>query len=649
MTELLSIELLKKVADDLSKLPQTTIVSNSSTQVIRTDQSSDLTRTLAGVPHESPQEVAKLKSALSLLTADAKRGNGSLFDHDGKPTDDYWLGVVWGIRSLRWTCGESIAREWSQTITRAPYSEEGFQTAWNSFDPTHKKPITIKSVYKLAAIKGWQQSEGVMQADLAPKLPHSSLSTTTLSSGGAARDVQLANAFVSLKRDGFRYVFEYNRWIRWNGNHWAFCDVGEEVEAAKDVVVHLLDQARAELRAGESGATERAKEALNAHKVERLMAMLKLARSDPAMATTAQALDNNPMLLGCNNGVIDLEKGSLMPSDPKYLNSKVVNASYISDPTCPHWTKFLFDIFEHDVETMEAVQRLVGYTLIGEVREEVIVICFGFGANGKSVFSNVINNVLGDYAKTAPPSILAARRGDDHRPRDDLAALRGARYVSVNETQAGDRLDEQVVKALAGREPIAARPLYGQYFSFRASFKVWLRTNHKPIIVGDDHGIWRRLVLVPFSRTFKPEEQDQGLEQMLLEERDGIFAWMLDGIRMYLRDGIVLSPRMKYELTSYRKESDLLGEFLDDSTVLNPQAAIEQRTLYASYGTWCQDSGVRPLSKKSFTQRLKERGIQATHSGGTRRYVGIEFVKVDHDWQRSVPTPETVAPSAQVH
>jgi len=639
MSELLSIELLKKVADELSTPPLAAIGGNGPTQVIRPDQLSDSTRTLAGVPHESQQEVAKLKSALSFLTADAKRGNGRLFDEHRKPVDDFWLGVVWAIRGLGWASGEAIARDWSQTITRAPYSEEGFQTAWNSFDPTHKKPITIKSVYKLAAIKGWQQSKGAIKAGPAPKLPHSSMSTTTLSSGGAARDVQLANTFVSLKKNLLRYVFELDKWIRWDGAKWSFCSVGEEVEAAKDVAGHLLDQARAELRAGESGATERVKEASNAHKVERVMAMLKLARSDPAMATTARDLDSQPMLLGCNNGVIDLAKGILLPSDPKYLITKIVNASYISDPTCPSWTKFLFDIFEHDEETIEAVQRLVGYTLIGEVREEVIAICFGVGANGKSVFSNVINNVLGEYAKTAPPSILAARRSDDHRPRDDIAALRGARYVSVNETQAGDRLDEQVVKALAGREPIAARPLYGQYFSFRPSFKVWLRTNHKPIITGDGHGIWRRLVLVPFSRTFKPEEQDHRLEQKLLQERDGIFAWMLEGVRMYLRDEILLSPRMKNELASYREDSDLLGEFLADSTVRNPQGTIEQRTLYTSYGTWCQDSGVRPLSKKSFTQRLKERGIQATHSGGTRRYVGIEFVKVEHAWQQSVLPP----------
>jgi len=639
MSELLSIELLKKVADELSTPPLAAIGGNGPTQVIRPDQLSDSTRTLAGVPHESQQEVAKLKSALSFLTADAKRGNGRLFDEHRKPVDDFWLGVVWAIRGLGWASGEAIARDWSQTITRAQYSEEGFQTAWNSFDPTHKKPITIKSVYKLAAIKGWQQSKGVMQADLAPKLPHSSMSTTTLSSGGAARDVQLANTFVSLKKNLLRYVFELDKWIRWDGVKWSFCSVGQEIEAAKDVVGYLLDEAKSQRRAGESGATKRVKEAENAHKVERVMAMLKLARSDPAMATNARDLDSQPMLLGCNNGVIDLAKGILLPSDPKYLITKIVNASYISDPTCPSWTKFLFDIFEHDEETIEAVQRLVGYTLIGEVREEVIAICFGVGANGKSVFSNVINNVLGEYAKTAPPSILAARRSDDHRPRDDIAALRGARYVSVNETQAGDRLDEQVVKALAGREPIAARPLYGQYFSFRPSFKVWLRTNHKPIITGDGHGIWRRLVLVPFSRTFKPEEQDHRLEQKLLQERDGIFAWMLEGVRMYLRDEILLSPRMKNELASYREDSDLLGEFLADSTVRNPQGTIEQRTLYTSYGTWCQDSGVRPLSKKSFTQRLKERGIQATHSGGTRRYVGIEFVKVEHAWQQSVLPP----------
>jgi putative DNA primase/helicase len=157
------------------------------------------------------------------------------------------------------------------------------------------------------------------------------------------------------------------------------------------------------------------------------------------------------------------------------------------------WIKFLYDVFQGDEETIRSVQILLGYTLIGQVLDELMIICFGFGANGKSVFSNVISSVLGDYGQTAPSSMLSVRRNDDHAPRNDLAGIKGARYLSVNELQAGDRLDERVVKSIAGREPISARFLFGEFFTFMPTFKAWVRTNHKPIIVAQYHGLTARI------------------------------------------------------------------------------------------------------------------------------------------------------------
>ena len=291
---------------------------------------------------------------------------------------------------------------------------------------------------------------------------------------------------------------------------------------------------------------------------------------------------------------------------------------------CPRWVSFLDQIFDSDVETIESVQRLLGYTLTGLVTEEVLVICHGYGSNGKSVFNNVVQRIMGGYSRTAPTSLLSARRSDDSSPRNDLAALAGARYVSVNELQAGDRLDEQVVKQLAGREAISARFLHKEFFEYMPTFTAWLRTNHKPVVTGGDDGIWRRLVLVPFKRKFEDHEKDSDLEAKLMAERDGILMWMLEGTRKYLQDGLKLSPRVRAEAAQYRKDSDRIGEFLEDIMEADAGAKINQQTAFKEWDDWSKANGFRPSSKKSFTQRLAERGYSEGKSGRERFYVGLK-------------------------
>jgi len=244
------------------------------------------------------------------------------------------------------------------------------------------------------------------------------------------------------------------------------------------------------------------------------------------------------------------------------------------------------------------------------------------------VFSNIIHKIMDGYSITAPPSMLTTRRQGDAGPRNDLAALAGARYVSINELQAGDRLDEQIVKMLAGREPISARFLNQEFFEFTPTFTPWLRTNHKPVIYGVEEGIWRRLVLLNFGVQIPEDKKDSALEDKLFAERDGILMWMIEGARLFMKEGICISPSMRNDLLAYRGDSDLLGEFLSDTTWASNYVAdkIEQKLFYTSYRMWSAVNGTRPMAKKSFTQRLIERGYKETKSGGARFYAGLKWI-----------------------
>jgi putative DNA primase/helicase len=332
------------------------------------------------------------------------------------------------------------------------------------------------------------------------------------------------------------------------------------------------------------------------------------------------------MLLGVENGVVDLRTGALLSPEPSMYITKNCNAAYEKDAECPKWLEFLDQIFDSDKDTIETIQRALGYTLTGMNTEETLFICVGFGSNGKSVFGNTVVWIMGGYAQSAPSSLLVARRADDTGARSDIATLAGCRYVGINELQAGDRLDEQVVKMLAGREPITSRFLYGEYFTFTPQFTPWLRTNHKPIITGTDDGIWRRLAVIPFERKFSDSEKDPHLEQKLVAERDGILAWMIEGCLKYLNDGgLKLSPKIQKAGASYRKESDILGEFLEERTEVDINGRSEKSRLYSSWQSYCLAHGYKHGSGKSFGDRLQERGYDKLRSNSRDYFVGLKL------------------------
>lgn len=436
-------------------------------------------------------------------------------------------------------------------------------------------------------------------------------------------DIRNARFFADLWNGQLAYIPERRKWMHWQSGRWAMCVAGEEIERAKETCQAIYAAAGKELAKDPEKSQRLVRDAAQAHLSQRIKAMVDLARSDPTLSVSSTRLDAHSHLLGVGNGVVDLRKAVLRPNEQGLLITRCCDANYDPEAECPRWMQFLDEAFQTDQATITSVQRLLGYTLTGLSAEEFLIFCVGFGANGKSIFGNVVAHIMGEYAKTAPSSLLAARRGDDHSPRSDLAMLDGARMVSVNELPAGMRLDEQIVKQLAGREPISARPLYGEFFTFQPRFTVWVRTNHKPIIKGDDDGIWRRVVILPFRRKFNSHEQDPYLETKLLAERDGILRWMVEGAQQYLSQGMYFSPVMQQERKKFRKDSDMLGEFLEECIVVVPGGKVEQSKLYTSWTVWCQQNGTQAGSKKTFTERMAERGFPAGKSDRKRFYLGL--------------------------
>jgi P4 family phage/plasmid primase-like protien len=545
---------------------------------------------------ETPARINNVKQQLSFIDCESR---------------DNWLHVGMALRSTGWQSAYETWCDWSKQS--AKYDEVDQLHTWvglNEFGA-----ITLGTINYLAEQGGWQ------------KTPKSSDHFYEQLESHVMGDILAGRIFAQSASGKLLYVSQAGKWLKWNNTKWDWCSCDEEIAHAKQVADQMLDHATGLDRDDYEKFKKHYTAAVRYQNVNRLEAMVQLAKSEQGMCIGHMTeLDSDHFLLGVRNGVLNLRDGGVLTPDPLMRITRQVAAEYHNDATCPKWFEFLSQVFNGDQETIDYIQRALGYSLTGSTTEEVLFICHGYGANGKSVFGNVVSTIMADYARTAPPSLLTARRPDDTGARSDLAMLCGARLTSINETQNGDRLDEQVVKQLAGREQISARFMYKDYFEYWPTAKGWLRTNHKPIITGEDDGIWRRLHLIPFRVKFAEEQRDPYLESKLLDERDGILAWMVQGCLAWQRVGLKPSPVVRCESATYRKESDLFGEFIDEKTVADHTAQIGQAELFTAWCVWNNLNGTRHGSKKSFTRKLTERGFEVGRSNGGRYYVGLRVI-----------------------
>jgi len=420
-----------------------------------------------------------------------------------------------------------------------------------------------------------------------------------------------------------RYCPQHGAWLYWDEQRWRRDELGQINQFAKSIVRDMY--LRAFRQENEEAREKLVRWALQSEYVGRIAAMIELAKTEPGIPVAPRELDREPMLLGVENGVVELHTGELRPAKREDLITKQAGVAFDPNAECPKWTEFLQTIFDGDKDLIAYHQRLVGYCLTGLTSEQFLFIPWGQGANGKSVLWETIKALLGDYAATTPPEMLMKRRNPGG-PSPDLARLQGVRLSLACEPEEGSLLAESIVKRITGQDTIACRELYGKIFEYQPQFKTVLITNHKPIIRGDDHAIWRRIQLIPHPVTIPPEMQDKRLFKTLRAELPGILNWALKGLRAYLKDGLAPPSCVDEAVREYRSEMDILGDWIADCAIEEPDCRTLVRDLYGSYQVWCMESGHHPFSKKRFSQKLDERGFERSKTGEGRNFIGLRLI-----------------------
>jgi len=423
----------------------------------------------------------------------------------------------------------------------------------------------------------------------------------------------------ALYAERLRYDHDRGAWLLWDGTRWRPDKKGEvrslAVEAARrrgETALEILDLDLAK-------RTERW--ALGSESGARLREALNHARNLRPIGIEHAELDADPWVLGCPNGVLDLRTGTLRSAAPDDLITCATGVPFDPQAPAPRWERFLQEICVGDAELVEALARAAGYSLTGITREQVIFMCLGDGANGKSTFLNALGAVLGDYAGHATSGCFEQPHHGETLS-NDVAMLAGKRLVTVEETGENRCLYEQRVKQMTGGDPITARFLYREHFTFFATFKLWMATNYRPRIAGTDNGIWRRVREIPFRATFQGRE-DLDLASTLAAELPGILAWAVRGCLAWQREGLGLPSAVSQATEDYRVESDPVRRFLAECVDKTPGARLSATAFYKAYATWCHREDGVLITQTRFGRRLDQLGYPKSHTEHGTVYEGV--------------------------
>lgn len=435
-------------------------------------------------------------------------------------------------------------------------------------------------------------------------------------------DLGNARRLVAAHGRQMRYAPPWKKWLVWDGKRWARDITEQHHRWAKEVIRGLSESARRiDDEAKRKAVLKAAQEAESA---ARIGGMLQLARTERGVAIDPADLDDAPDLLNTQNWTVSLPSGAsrrpmLKRHDPADNLTKVAAVDYDETAEAPLFDAFLKQI-QPDAEMRAFLQRLLGHSLSGQVREHILPIFHGVGANGKSTLVEVCRKVLGDYAASVDPGLLIDR-GEQHPT--GVADLFGLRLALTHESDQGRRLAEGTIKRLTGGDAITARRMREDFWTFQPTHSLIMVTNHAPIVTGTDEGIWRRLRIVPFEVIIPPDERDGELPEKLFAEGSGILRWMVDGYLAYLREGLAAPEAVEKATSEYRETSDMLGLFLSEKCIQQEGAFVGSDQLFKAWQSWCERENLQAGSGKSFSTRLQERGFDKGRTSIGIRWKGL--------------------------
>lgn len=430
-------------------------------------------------------------------------------------------------------------------------------------------------------------------------------------------DTGNADRFTDIFKDRVLYSYTNKGWYIYDGKRWLFDTLGrindyfeQSIEVMKKqgmtTNIPMLENETSEDYQKRLKAIRTAYEKHLTYSRSNRGTVAGVKQSMHKNSVDISEFDGNDMLINLENSVYDMVSGINIPHDATLKFTKKANVSYDESKKCPRWEQFLREIFNDDKDLIKWIQKALGYSLTGKTSEQVMFILNGNGRNGKSVFLDVVSHIFGDYRTNIQPDSLMVKNSQG--ANSDIARLKGARFVTTVESNDGMRFNEGLVKQLTGGDTVTARFLHANEFEFTPKFKVWMATNHRPIIRGTDKGIWRRIRLIPFEREFTEEEVDLDLTSKLLAESDGILQWMLKGLEMWQKERLGMCEKILMANKEYRQEMDVVSTFIDECVNNSLGKEVKAAELYQHYRNYCSQNGFFVLTSTKFGRELDNKG-----------------------------------------
>lgn len=469
-------------------------------------------------------------------------------------------------------------------------------------------------------------------------------------------DLGNAERFAARQRQNLRHVAAIG-WLAWDGKRWASSGSDALVGRAVHATVRAIQEEAASIRCSDDDfeverkqdepvmfSDKLARWGRSSESATRLAAVAR--HGAPYLTIEATQLDAEPWSINVLNGTIRIDRYAegdpvnFRPHNPNDMITKLAPVVYDPDATCPTYDRFLADV-QPDPMMRRFLHQWGGYSLTGDTGEQKLCFLYGKGRNGKSTLVDAWGAVSGDYGETVPiETFLDQGRGRNAgAATPDLALLPGVRFLRTSEPEKGAKLAESLIKLVTGGEPIQARHLNRDYFKFRPSFKLTMSGNYRPSISGTDEGIWRRVVLVPWGVTVA--QPDPSLLSRLTTEGSGILNRLLDGLRDYLENGLILPQQVAEATAEYRDDSDPLGRFTLECTRPAVDGRVQGSALYRLFLAWAKANAEREWSAKGLASALKERGWRSKHSNGTV-WLDQKLTRSEIDFAPSPAPPQEV-------
>jgi putative DNA primase/helicase len=436
-------------------------------------------------------------------------------------------------------------------------------------------------------------------------------------------DTGNAHKFVERYGNIIKYNIDNKMWMFWNGKYWQN-DVYNNIKNYAEIVIEEM-KLEAKGVSHEEVRKAMVKNVKRALQTSGKQAMIKEAEHLQDIPITNYNFDADNYLFNCESGIIDLRSGKIQSHNKDLMLSKYspYEVDFKNEPKL--WLEFLNEIFQNDQDIIRYIQRVLGYSMTSSTREQCMFMLIGDGSNGKSLLLDIINEALGSYAATSNVDILLEKHNGNTSNLGDVARLNGIRFVVTDEAKLGDKLNESAIKTMtSGIGKIVARFLYGNEFEFTPIMKIFMASNYKPVIRGTDHGIWRRIKVIPFNKVIPDEQQDKDLKFKLMKEMPQILGWLIKGCLLWQKVGLHEPEILKSAQHEYRSEMDVVQKWVDEVCLLDPNYKELSRTLFENFSNYVKANKEFQLSHTMFGRNMSKKFKKKVMSGVTY-YMGLKL------------------------